>query len=101
LRTFQEIFGVGPFLGDAANAADLSDLFTQFGFSAVVKQPSGAIHLTASGVTPGRTNIVQASSDLASWVPISTNVATTNTFMVVDSDATNFNRRFYRLLQLP
>jgi hypothetical protein len=27
LRTMQEIFGVGPLLGDAANATDLSDLF--------------------------------------------------------------------------
>jgi hypothetical protein len=27
LRTMQEIFRVGPFLGDAANAIDLSDLF--------------------------------------------------------------------------
>ena len=27
LRTIQEIFGVTPFLGDAANATDLSDLF--------------------------------------------------------------------------
>ena len=27
LRTMQEIFHVGPWLGDAANAADLSDLF--------------------------------------------------------------------------
>jgi uncharacterized protein (TIGR03382 family) len=27
LRTFEEIFGLSPFLGDAANAADLSDLF--------------------------------------------------------------------------
>jgi hypothetical protein len=27
LRTMQEIFGVGPLLGDAANADDLSDLF--------------------------------------------------------------------------
>lgn len=27
LRTMQEIFHVGPFLGDAANASDLSDLF--------------------------------------------------------------------------
>ena len=27
LRTVQTIFGVGPFLGDAANATDLSDLF--------------------------------------------------------------------------
>jgi hypothetical protein len=30
LRTLQEIFGVRPFLGDAANATDLSDLFKTF-----------------------------------------------------------------------
>jgi phosphatidylinositol-3-phosphatase len=36
LRTMQEIFGVGPFLGDAANAIDLSDLF---GPGAIPKKP--------------------------------------------------------------
>ena len=30
LRTVEEIFGVGPLLGDAANATDLSDLFASF-----------------------------------------------------------------------
>ena len=30
LRTVQEIFGVVPLLGDAANATDLSDLFVTF-----------------------------------------------------------------------
>ena len=30
LRTFEEIFGVSPFLGDAANETDLIDLFAQF-----------------------------------------------------------------------
>lgn len=30
LRTIQEIFGVTPYLGDAANATGLSDLFTSF-----------------------------------------------------------------------
>ena len=30
LRTVQEIFNITPFLGDAANATDLSDLFTKF-----------------------------------------------------------------------
>jgi hypothetical protein len=30
LRTLQEIFNVSPLLGDAANATDLSDLFTSF-----------------------------------------------------------------------
>ena len=101
LRTFQEIFGVGPFLGDAANAVDLSDLFVQFGFHRIVKMPSGAMHLTAVGVTPGRTNIVEASTDLMTWLPISTNVATSRTFATIDSEATSLNRRYYRLLQLP
>jgi hypothetical protein len=30
LRTMEEIFGVSPFVGDAANATDLSDLFRTF-----------------------------------------------------------------------
>jgi hypothetical protein len=30
LRTLEEIFGVSPYLGDAANAADLRDLFSTF-----------------------------------------------------------------------
>jgi hypothetical protein len=30
LRTFQELFGVSPMLGDASNATDLSDLFSSF-----------------------------------------------------------------------
>jgi len=36
LRTMQEIFHVGPFLGDAANALDLSDLFDP---GAIPKKP--------------------------------------------------------------
>jgi hypothetical protein len=30
LRSVQEIFGITPFMRDAANATDLSDLFTSF-----------------------------------------------------------------------
>jgi phospholipase C len=33
LRTVEELFGVSPLLGDAANAPDLRDLFRQFPFS--------------------------------------------------------------------
>lgn len=101
LRTLQKIFGVGPWLGDAANATDLSDLFTQFGINRVVKMPSGGINLTAEGVTPGRTNVIEASTNLVNWISISTNVASSNSFVVIDADAKDFDRRFYRLLQLP
>jgi len=43
LRTMQEIFHVTPFLGDAANAVDLSDLFVAGTFNTVTdpSQPSG------------------------------------------------------------
>jgi len=101
LRTFQEIFGVAPMLGDAANATDLSDLFRQFEFSSVVILPGEGVQLTAEGVAPGRTNLVQASSDTRNWISISTNVVSANTFTVTDHTATNFNARFYRLVQLP
>src|ERR1051326_150095 len=101
LRTFQEIFGVGPYLGDAANATDLSDLFVQFSIQQVVKVPSGGIRLTAVGITPGRTNMVEASTDLSNWTPISTNVVSKTAFTTVDEEAKTLEQRFYRLLQLP
>lgn len=101
LRTFQEIFGVGPFLGDAANATDLGDLFLQFGIDHLIKMPSGAIQITAVGITPGRTNVVETSHDLTTWSPISTNVSTSTSFAIVDTNAASFKQRFYRLLQLP
>jgi hypothetical protein len=101
LRTLQEIFGVTPLLGDAANAAALSDLFRFFGFRSVKRLADGRIELTAMEVTPGRTNLVQASDDFSNWRAISTNQVSTNTFTIVDDVATNFNGRFYRLVQLP
>jgi hypothetical protein len=50
LRTFEEIFNVGPMLGDAANATDLSDLFI---FGAAQLSVSPAPGLTASGPVGG------------------------------------------------
>ncbi len=90
-----------PLLGDAANAINLSDLFNRLEFSKIVKLRDGSVELTAAGVMPGRTNLVQASSYLTHWTSISTNVALTNTFTVTDQTATNFNVRFYRIVQLP
>jgi hypothetical protein len=44
---------------------------------------------------------LQASTNLINWVPISTNLATTNSFTLADTNAAGFRYRFYRLLQLP
>jgi phospholipase C len=102
VRTLQEIFSVGPFLDDAANADDLSDLFNLNGPKLTASRlPDGSLQLVASGTVIGTTNCIQASSDLSSWTNIGTNVPNSAGFIQVDSDAPNFPCRFYRLLQLP
>ena len=99
LRTVQEIFGVGPLLNDAANAIDLGDLFTPFGITSAALLTNG-FQLTFAGAVPGTTNIVEASPDLFAWTPISTNVSITNQWTTVDSTATNFTQRFYRVREV-
>jgi phosphatidylinositol-3-phosphatase len=100
LRTIEEIFGVSPLLGDAANATDLSDLFASLVISSPVKNPGG-FEMTIISANVGKTNFIQASTDLATWASISTNVNLTNIFSVTDAGVTNFDRRFYRVLQIP
>ncbi len=52
---------------------------------------------TVSGV-PGYHYVIQASTNMVTWESLETNVAP---FSFVDSNAGQFNRRFYRSLYLP
>jgi uncharacterized repeat protein (TIGR03806 family) len=70
-------------------------VFSSFGFST-----NGTFQLELSG-PPGKTYILQGSTDFANWIPISTNVPTSSPFTVVDPAAANFRYRFYRAVQLP
>ncbi len=96
LRSLQETFGVGPLLNDATNATDLGDLFTPLTVKSATFMRDGC-HLRFSGVVPGYTNIVEASTDLTGWSPVNTNVASTGDLIITDSTATNFTQRFYRI----
>jgi len=98
LRTMQEIFGVRPYLGAAATASPLNDLFKDL--SLFVTQSNGAPVVRLENIVPGTTNYVQASSDLVNWTTISTNVAT-NAISIVDPGATGASQRFYRAIELP
>jgi hypothetical protein len=53
---------------------------------------NGAFQFSIAGQS-GQTNIIQASTNLLNWVPIYTNVGSTN---FTDPSATNYPRRFYR-----
>jgi phosphatidylinositol-3-phosphatase len=107
LRTLQEIFHVGPFLGDAANANDLSDLFEQppvpatgFRISKVAPLGNNALELTVSGVATNAPLILQSSSPLLQWTSILTNLAPSATSVIsLTNDTTNPGHVFYRFLQ--
>ncbi|MBI3413928.1 MAG: Ig-like domain-containing protein [Verrucomicrobia bacterium] len=50
----------------------------------------------AAGRVAGKATVVEASTNLVAWEPISTNLTSTNSFLFTDPQATNFSRRFYR-----
>lgn len=58
---------------------------------------SGGFSLTVNGV-PGYNYVIQASTNLTQWVSVQTNSAP---FSFVDSNAGEFDRRFYRAVYLP
>ena len=46
----------------------------------------------------GSNYVLQASTNLINWRPIGTNLASTNFFNLFDFNATNYSRRFYRVI---
>jgi subtilisin-like proprotein convertase family protein len=64
-------------------------------------QSNGSFTLTLSG-QPGKTYVIQASSDLASWVPVATNVTSVaGNFQFTDTNVVSFPYRFYRARSFP
>ena len=48
---------------------------------------------------PGSNYVLEATTNLSNWTPISTNAAPTTPFNMIDPGATNFPYRFYRVFQ--
>ncbi len=68
------------------------------------------LHFTSQGFTnnifelgfagqTGSNYVLQASTNLINWMPISTNLAVTNLFNLFDINAANYPNRFYRVLR--
>lgn len=60
---------------------------------------AGKFLFDVTGLTAGKTNIVFASANLASWTPVQTNIASATSITVTNT--TTVARQFYRVLQLP
>ena len=100
LRTMQNIFGVRPYLGDAAKAIDLSDLFVtvQFNWASV---SGGSFVFGVTNLIPGRTSYVQTSSNLIDWSTVQTLTPSSSAVTVTNAGAAGLDQIFYRLQQAP
>ena len=101
VRTMQDIFGLRPYLADAANARTLSDLFMDMRLTAGSLSTSGPYQFNLTNLIPARSYYIQASTDLVAWTTISTNFTSSGSLSVTNADATNFLSRFYRAIQVP
>jgi hypothetical protein len=100
LRTFQDIFGVQPYLADAAYAEGLDDLFlsgTPTIASALLNV--NAFELTAVDLPAGSTIDLQASDSLepGSWSTVLSKTASDGTVAFSDSVNAAMSHRFYRI----
>lgn len=110
LRTLQKIFGVGPLLGDAANATDLSDLFVTDAIPTadsalfvknVTQTQAGATTVTWPSQT-GTNYRVQWKNGLAdSWQPITPDFSGTGSVLSWTDNGSQTGglgpERFYRV----
>jgi uncharacterized repeat protein (TIGR03806 family) len=60
----------------------------------------GHFQLQVQGVA-GKTYILQSSTNLFDWTPLSTNLAPADIFPLTDSSATNYPYQFYRVIEEP
>ena len=66
--------------------------------SAPRRATNGLFQFTVAGIA-GQTYVFQASSNITTWSPLTTNVAPSNSFIFTDPASTNLQNRFYRVRQ--
>ena len=109
VRTMQEIFRVLPFLGAAAADTNLSELFVPGNTNApglarivnFIVQP-GSMQLTVTGLYGGAPLVLEQSSNLLGWTPVSTNFligGTPPAATITNSETGSKRQNFYRFRQ--
>lgn len=65
------------------------------------KMVAGKFQFNVAGLTVGKTNVIQSTTNIAStnWVSLATNMASTNTMSFTNASASS--RNFYRVVQMP
>ncbi len=101
LRTIQEFLGVTPFLGDAANAPDLIDLFAVLRVAGGPGPANAGFQLTVTGAVPGMHQLIQRSTDLKNWTTLADWVADAANYHFLDRWHPTPVGHYYRVVQTP
>src|SRR6185369_3813271 len=72
----------------------------QLTLSAIGQDDGAQARLVLHGTT-GQRQVIQASTNLSSWTPVATNSSGTSLFQLTESNALQFEQRFYRALVNP
>ncbi|HEX4265646.1 MAG TPA: chitobiase/beta-hexosaminidase C-terminal domain-containing protein [Verrucomicrobiae bacterium] len=83
---------------DNSIAARAAFVFQPLNFTSSGFGSNEAFQMGFSGVA-GNSYVLLTSTNLLDWTPLITNTATTNLFYLTDPGASNYPRRFYRVLQ--
>jgi mono/diheme cytochrome c family protein len=81
------------------NSAKVSAIFQVQPLQFTGQAFTNSVFQLAFAGAPGSNYVLQASTNLSTWVPISTNTSITNIINLLDPQATNFPYRFYRVQQ--
>jgi uncharacterized repeat protein (TIGR03806 family) len=88
-----------PGFSDSVAAAGLFTVRQPIYFSSA-SYLAGQFDMQLSGLA-GKSYVLEATTNLTTWVSLSTNVAPANIFNLLDSAASNYPYRFYRVIELP
>lgn len=102
LRTFQDIFGVQPYLADAQYANSMADLFQLITLEETRLTPQG-LQITVRNVTGGRSYLLQSTHGLGTeaWQTVGRATASDTTVSLTDPDAANWGAGYYRVVEEP
>lgn len=63
------------------------------------RMEGGSFLFEAAGLTPGKSHVLQTSTNLVQWLPASTNLAAADSFTF--TNAANMAAKFFRVVELP
>jgi len=101
LRTFQDLYGLSPYLGGAAFANDMSDLFQTLSISKITRDTGGS-HVMATNLIVGKTAVLQFATNVVSplWQSVRTAVSTNTSQPFNDTRTGLPDSGIYRLREI-